>query len=115
MKLREIVESLNLRICCGQENLLDLEVKTAAASDLMSDVLARTHPADVLVTRLSNAQVVHTASIFGIKAAIIVRDRPISDTLVEAALEEEVLLLSTVDGLFDTCGKLYAAGMRSAG
>jgi len=115
MKLSEVVEAIDGKICCGQDALLDTEVRTAAASDLMSEILARSDAPDVLLTRLNNAQSIHTSSIFGTQAVVVVRGRPIADIVIETACEEEIVLLSTPLSLFEACGRLYEQGLRSAG
>lgn len=113
MRLSGITDLVPARVVFGNESLLAAEIHTAAASDLMSDILARVEVPDVLLTRLNNAQVVRTASVFGIKAVIIVRGRPIDPKIVELAEQEQIVLLSTEASLFETCGKLYSEGVRS--
>ena len=113
MRLSDIPDLLPGQVVFGADSLLTAEIHTAAASDLMSDILARVMVPDVLLTRLNNAQVVRTASVFGIKAVIVVRGRPIDAKLVELAKQEEIVLLTTESSLFEACGKLYAQGVRS--
>lgn len=88
------------------------DIQSAAASDLMSDILARTEIPDILLTGLNNLQVIRTSSVFGIKAVIIVRNRPMEPKLVELAKEEDITLLSTKNGLFQASGKLYEKGIK---
>ena len=79
----------------------------------MSDILARSVVPDVLLTRLTNVQVIRTSSVFGIKAVIIVRNKAINEKVVELAKQEEIVLLTTRMSLFESCGKLYQNGIRS--
>ncbi|UCF09836.1 MAG: hypothetical protein JSW65_07195 [Candidatus Bipolaricaulota bacterium] len=113
MRLSEVVDLLPARVVYGTDSLLAAEIGTAAASDLMSDILARVEVPDILLTRLNNTQVVRTASVFGIKAVIVVRGRPIDPKIAELAKQEEIVLLSTESSLFESCGKLYSNGVRS--
>jgi predicted transcriptional regulator len=113
MKLSAIAEMLEATVVSG-DALLDVEIETAAASDLMSDILARVDVPDLLITRLNNAQVIRTASVFGIKAVIIVRGRPIDEKVAELAREEGIALLSSPSSSMEACGRLYAEGVRSA-
>jgi len=115
MKLSEVVEAIEGKVCYGQDDQLDSEVTTVAASDLMSEILARSNVPDILLTRLNNAQSIHTSSIFGIQTVVVVRARPIADNVIETAREEEIVLLSTPLSLFETCGRLYERGLRTAG
>ena len=78
----------------------------------MSEILAADALPDILLTGLCNTQVVRTASVFGIKAVIIVRGKTPSSGMIDMANEEEIVLASTKYGLFTSCGKLYAAGIR---
>ncbi len=114
MKLREAIEILEAKILFATDELLEAEVKTAASSDLMSAILARVAAPDILLTGLTNAQAIRTASVFGIRAVIVVRGRPVEESLVGLAEEEEIVLASTHLTLFEASGKLYEKGLRSA-
>lgn len=61
MKLSKVRELLDARVCAGQDQIEDMEVKEACGSDLMSDVLAYVKDQSVLLTGLVNPQVVRTA------------------------------------------------------
>ena len=111
MKLSEVAETLDAKILHGTPDMLNTEVRSAAASDLMSDILARTHVPDILLTRLTNAQVIHTSSIFGIKAVIVVRNKTLDPQVISVAQEESVALLHSPCSLFESCGRLYANGL----
>jgi hypothetical protein len=110
--LREMVAILTAEVYYSSSQQLDTEIQTARASDLMSDVLFDDMVPDVLLTRLCNAQVVRTASVFGIKAVVMVRSHDINVKIVQLAKEENIVLLATQGTLFTTCGKLYARGVR---
>ncbi|MBD3235302.1 MAG: hypothetical protein GF330_01195 [Candidatus Eisenbacteria bacterium] len=114
MKLKEVVELLGADLAFGTDSQLAEEVQTAAASDLMSDILARVDVPELLLTRLNNSQVMRTSAVFGIKAVVIVRGRAVDEKMIEIAQEEEIVLLTTPASLFESCGKLYAQGLRSA-
>ena len=113
MKLGEIVKLLEAQVLAGK-NALNAEIQDCAASDLMSDILARAKTPDLLLTGLANLQSVRTASIFGIKAVIIVRAKPVGENIIKFAESEEVILLVTPFSLFDACGLLYNAGLRGS-
>ena len=113
MKIRDITKVLNAELLSGEENQLDTEISTVAASDLMSDILARVEIPDMLLTGLSNSQVIRTSSIFGIKIVMIVRGKPVDSSVVELAKEEGILLMMTKVNMFDSCGILYEIGLRS--
>ncbi len=110
--MREVVEILAAEVHYTSSRQLDTEIQTARASDLMSDILFDDTVPDILLTRLCNAQVVRTASVFGIKAVVMVRSHDINMKIADLAKEENIVLISTQGTLFASCGKLYARGVR---
>jgi predicted transcriptional regulator len=110
MTLREIADLLDATVLVG-ENRLDIEVQTAFAADLMSDVLAFAKPGSIMITGLTNPQIVRIASIVDNSAILLVRGKiPPEDTL-RLAEELEIPVLSTRYILFETSGRLYANGI----
>ncbi len=114
MILREAIELLNAEAHYTQSGQLDIEIKTARASDFMSEVLTEEAVPDILITGLCNAHVIRTASVFGIKAVIFVRGKTCSLKMIDLAMEENIVLMTTHNSLFTTCGKLYVSGIRGA-
>ena len=92
-------------------NQLGKEVDTAFAADLMSEVLSFARPGCVLLTGLSNPQVVRTADILEIAAIILVRGKIPPRETVLLAKELRIPVLSTNYILFETAGKLYDRGI----
>ena len=111
MKLREIQKMLEAEIISGEE-LMDVEIERAGASDLMSDVLAFGKPGLLLITGLSNAQSVRTASIIGAKAIVYVRGKKPEREGIELAAEKKIPILSTKFMMYRTCGLLFSGGLR---
>ena len=110
MKLSQVKEILEAELLVGQESL-DLEVEVACGADLLSDVLAFTKPISLLLTGLTNPQVINTAEIAEIKAVCFVRGkRPPAET-IERAKEEGVPLLCTSLPMYESCGRLYGRGL----
>ena len=110
MKLREIKEILNADVIVGEEKL-DIEVKTAFGADLMSDVLAFAKAGSLLLTGLTNAQVVRTANVLDIAAIILVRGKKPPPETVSMANNLQIPILTTKYILFETAGRLYAKGI----
>jgi len=109
--LKEVAELLDADVLTGQDQL-EMEVKTGFGADLMSDVLAFAKPGSMLLTGLTNPQVVRTADILDIAAIIMVRGkRPVPEA-IQLATELKIPVLSTRFILFETIGRLYAKGMR---
>ena len=110
MKLREVKEILDADVIVGTEKL-DMEVKTAFGADLMSDVMAFAKAGSLLLTGLTNAQVVKTAATRHIAAIILVRGKEPSPEAVDLAKELQIPILTTQYILFETAGRLYAKGI----
>ena len=110
MKLSEVKNILNADVIVGEEHL-DLEVKTAFGADLMSDVLAFAKAGSLLLTGLTNSQVIRTANILDIAAIILVRGKKPSTETINLAKELKIPLLTTKYILFETAGRLYAKGI----
>ena len=110
MTLREVKEILEAEVFVGH-NQLGMEVKTAFGADLMSDVLAFAKAGSLLLTGLTNPQIVRTSDVLDIAAIIIVRGkRPLPET-IQLAEELQIPLLSTKYILFETAGRLYTKGI----
>lgn len=114
MKINEIAKILKAEVLAGK-SIFDsgnYNVEECAASDLMSDVLARGNTPDILMTGLSNIQVIRTAALFGINAIVIVRGKMPTEAIIEMAEDEDIILLVTSCSLFEACGVLYQTGLR---
>lgn len=110
MTARDVQSILNARVLAGEE-FLDREVKSACGSDMMSDVLAFSKDHSVLLTGLCNPQVIRTAEMLDIVCIIFVRGKQPDEKLIEMARERELILMGTNYRMFNSCGKLYAAGL----
>lgn len=103
-------EILDAEVLVGNDQL-EMEVKFGASADLMSDVLAFAKSGSLLLTGLTNLQVVRTADVLDIAAIIIVRGkRPLPET-IQLAEELRIPILLTQYILFETAGRLYAKGI----
>jgi len=91
----------------------EMEIKCGSASDLMSDVLAFTEAGSVLFTGLTNPQAVRTAEMADIKAIVFVRGKQPPSEAVALAQEKGIPLVTTALPMFEVCGRLYEAGLRS--
>ncbi|MHB8137670.1 MAG: DRTGG domain-containing protein [Smithellaceae bacterium] len=110
MKLSEVKDILDAEVIVGEENL-DMEVKTAFGADLMSDVLAFAKSGSLLLTGLTNTQVIRTANVLDIAAIILVRAKQPSSETIALARELKIPILTTKYILFETAGRLYMKGI----
>ena len=113
MTLAEIKELLNADIIVGDDKM-GVEVNTGFAADLMSDVLAFAKEGSILLTGLTNPLVVRTAETLDLTAIVFVRGKRPSPDSVKLAQEKSIPLLGTKYILFESCGRLFAAGMRGS-
>lgn len=110
MKLEQVRQILNAEVITG-EDLLSREATMGCGADLMSDVLAYGKPGSLLLTGLTNQQVVRTAEMADLVAICFVRGkRPDADT-VKMAKSHGLPLLWTKVPMFESCGRLYKHGL----
>ncbi|MGB9879761.1 MAG: hypothetical protein ACPLRM_03270, partial [Anaerolineae bacterium] len=74
MTLAEVLSIIEGKVISSNADL-SREVSMACGADLMSDVLAFTHAGTLLMTGLTNPQVVRTAEMAGIVAIVFVRGK----------------------------------------
>lgn len=110
MKIKKIKEILEAEIICG-ESSLEKEVKTVSAADLMSDVLAFARPNSLLLTGLTNLQVIRTAEMSDITVICFVREKVPQKEVIELAKDKGIPLLTTKLSMYVSSGKLYKEGL----
>lgn len=110
MRLEKIKQILEAELIVGAEDL-QKEVKMACGSDLMSDVLAFIKSDSILLTGLVNPQCVRTAEVAGIIAICFARGKKPPEDTKRLAEEKKIVLLSTDLLMYESCGRLYKAGL----
>jgi predicted transcriptional regulator len=110
MKLSQIVEALEARVLSG-DDLLEKDIDTCGASDLMSDILAGLSEGSILLTGLTTVQVVRTAMVAGVGAVIFVRGKTPPQQVIDLAREQELPLISSPYSMFVSCGRLHACNL----
>jgi hypothetical protein len=114
MKIRDVIDILSGRIIVDNHDL-DEEVPRGGAADLMSDVLAFGTEGMVLMTGLTNPQVVRTAEMAGINVIVIVRDKTPPPETLELARESGITIINTGYTMYEACGRLFKAGLPGLG
>ena len=107
MKLKNIAKLLSANLITSDSNFLETDILEVCGADLMSDVLAFSKSGALLLTGLTNPQVIRTAEMADIKAIIFVRGKKPSLELIKMADSKELPLLSTTLTMFHACGHLY--------
>ncbi|MGD8534729.1 MAG: serine kinase [Candidatus Aminicenantes bacterium] len=106
MKLKEIIEKLQLNILTGQENL-DVEVTGGYTSDLLSDVIANSQAGNLWITLQTHQNIIAVAKLKDLAGIIIVNNREPDEETLAKAKEEDVPLLCGEEMAFEISGKLY--------
>lgn len=91
----------------------DQDIDRSYCADLMSDVLAFSAPNSLLITGLTNAQVIRTAEVANMKAIVFVQGKRPDENTISLAEEKKIPLFTTSHSMFETCGRLYEKGLRS--
>ena len=111
MRLDEVQRILEADVV-GDVNLQSTEVDMGCGADLMSDVLSFAKKDALLLTGLTNPQVVRTCEMTEVAAICFVRGKkPMAETVM-LAREHGLPLLATRIPMFESCGRLYAQGLK---
>ncbi|MBQ2713214.1 MAG: hypothetical protein IJF71_07540 [Clostridia bacterium] len=114
MQIKQIMEYLNAEVVCGEANL-ETEVHSAFGADMMSDVLAFVKDQSVLLTGLTNPQVIRTAEMVDMKCIVFVRGKQPDHTMIDLAIKKGIVLLKTTLRMYPACGILYMNGLEAGG
>ncbi len=113
LKLKVIAELVDAQFLCGADSA-EREVTGASAADLLSDVLATVREEGILlITGMVTPQVVRVAEVMNMGAILFVRGKRPAASTVAYATGAGIPLLATTRSMFETCGVLYAEGLRS--
>jgi predicted transcriptional regulator len=110
MKLSQIVETLEAKVLTG-DDLMEKDIDTCGASDLMSDILAGLSEGCILLTGLTTVQVIRTAMVAEVGAVVFVRGKTPPQEVIDLAQEQELPLISSPYSMFVSCGRLHACNL----
>jgi hypothetical protein len=113
MRLKEIRQALDAQWISKAKNADsdEQEVLSCQASDLISDILSLRGPGSLLLTGLTNTQVIRTADILDFVAICFVRGKLPQPETIRLAEEKGIPLLATPHLMFEACGLLYDRGL----
>jgi len=112
--LQDILKVIDGKII-SQDVDLSTQVEMACGADLMSDVLAFTHTGTLLLTGLTNPQVIRTAEMADVKAVVFVRGKYPPPETISLAEQKNIPLLASCYTMYETCGRLYRTGLPGCG
>ncbi|NLO43384.1 MAG: transcriptional regulator [Candidatus Cloacimonetes bacterium] len=112
MTLRDIQTFLEGEILYPEVDL-DREVPCAFASDMISDILMCTKEPTLLLTGLTNNQIIRVSDMIDIVGIIFVRGKKPLEDVIEMAQERGLPIITTKFSLYRCSGILYNMGLRS--
>ncbi|MBN1559996.1 serine kinase [candidate division KSB1 bacterium] len=111
MRVKEIVNSLNLQVFSGEENL-EKEVTGGIISDILSDVMAQASKGLLWVTNQTHENVIAIVFFKGLAGVILPGGLQLDDEAATKAMEKKLPVLLTNLSAFEIVGKLYEIGIR---
>lgn len=111
MKLTDVQKILLAEVIGGGDHF-GREVGTVCGADLMSDVLAFSREKTLLLTGMTNVQVIRTAEVGDLVGIVFVRGKKPGPEVVQLAQAKGIPLMITELPLFESCGLLYLAGLK---
>lgn len=112
MTLNELANLLEAEVLNPDVDL-SKDVPCAFASDLISDILMCTKEPTLLLTGLTNNQVIRLSDMIDLVGIVFVRGKRPLDDILEMARERQLPILATGMTLYRSSGLLYNAGLRS--
>jgi serine kinase of HPr protein (carbohydrate metabolism regulator) len=106
MKLKEIIDKLNLQALTAKDNL-EKDVSGGYTSDLLSDVIANSREGNLWITLQTHQNIIAVAKLKDLAGIIIVNNRHPEEETMKKAEDEKIPLFTTGDSAFKTSGKLY--------
>ena len=112
MKLREILEVLEGELLTDPGQL-DRDINCAFGSDLISDILMCTQEPTLLLTGLTNPQIIRMTDMIDVLGIIMVRGKTPPQNIIDMANERDLPIIGTKLTMYKSCGILYNTGLRS--
>ena len=111
MKIKDIVKILNAKVVTGSDRLEE-EVEFGFASDLLSDVLTTDTDKLLLLTGMTNLQAIRTAEMAEISCITFVRDKKMTQEMIDLASENNLVTIETPFSMFHSVSALHDNGLK---
>jgi predicted transcriptional regulator len=112
MKLVDIKSSLKCEVASSFDFDPGIDIQFAYASDLMSDILVAVKPGALLLTGLTNNQVIRTSKVAATSAIVFVRGKKPKAETIKLANHYRIPILTSKISMFDACGILFTHGVK---
>ena len=110
MKLSKVQRILRAEVLVDAGKL-DKEVEMAFGADLMSDILAMCQEQTMILTGMTNLQVIRTAEMSDLAAVVFVRGKKPDQEIIELAKKIGLPLLCSKLTMYESSGLLFSAGL----
>jgi hypothetical protein len=114
VKLGQIAAEIGARVVTRADPAA-VEIERVYAGDRISALLEEAAEGTLLVTNLVGAPLVRVATLMDVPAICLLNGLVPELAFVEAAETHGVAVLVAPAGMFETCGRLYAALVRGQG
>ncbi len=85
----------------------EVELNGAYVCDMLSDVMGSAKPGQAWITIMKHLNVIAVASMTGIPAIIFAKGNAPDSAVVDKAIEENIVLISSLKSSFELAGILY--------
>ncbi|WDC84844.1 DRTGG domain-containing protein [Caloramator sp. mosi_1] len=109
MKVRDIVNSLKLKVLAGEEGL-DKEVKGVYTCDLLSWVMSHGKQNNAWITVQIHPNIIAVATLLEFSCIIIPEDIEVEDVTINKANEENIPVLQSNLNAYELCVELNKLG-----
>ena len=106
MKVKELVEKLNLKVLSGEKGL-DREIDGCYISDLLSDVMGNAMEGNIWITLQTHKNVMAVASLKEMSCIILVKNLVPNEETIEQSNDEDLPILQTSLPTYEIAGLVY--------
>ena len=106
MKVKELVEKLNLKVLSGEKGL-EREIDGCYISDLLSDVMGNAMEGNIWITLQTHKNVMAVASLKEMSCIILVKNLMPNDETIEQSNDEDLPILQTNLPTYEIAGLVY--------
>jgi len=110
MKLKDVVEGLNLEVRSGGEGL-NAEVAGGYVSDLLSDVIAHSRKGDLWITLQIHQNIVAVATLKELAGIILINGKKPAEETVSKAAQEGVPIVTSPMTAYEIVCQLHELGI----
>ncbi|HRQ99853.1 MAG TPA: hypothetical protein P5518_00900 [Candidatus Cloacimonas sp.] len=107
INLSDYVTAIKGINCTSALSLEGVKITGAYVCDMLSDVMGSAKPGQVWITIMKHLNIIAVASMTGIPAIIFAKGNEPDAPVIEKAIEEGIILISSKLPTFELAGKLY--------